>query len=465
MMRAFARYLRRFAVETSGAIAIIFVMSLPMFLAAAGIAVDLAQGYNIKTRLGNALDKAALAAGSSTGGLEEIEEQVYRFLAANYPDDTLGEIYDIDVQFGDGTVSVAAHARVRTIFMAIFGHDYMEVYQESIVKRELAGVEVALVLDVTGSMAGNNITALRTASYNFLNIMFSRISDPEYLKIGMVPFSSSVNVGSYGLGLTPDGDYYGERFVQHPSSDTYYSPASNIPYNAGTTGTTSAWRGCILERTIPSLYADTRDYPDDTLDNPDQNWGMYRYPRSCSRWNSNGTCRTWSNTNPNNGCTNSRIIPLTNDKSALEDGVAGLQANGNTYINLGLVWGWRVLSPDFPFEEGSAYDDPDWSKTVVLMTDGDNVPISTYSAYGENPPGINAGTLNNRMMEVCDNMKEEGVTIYTITFQSGISNSTRELFRQCATDPTKYFNAPSNQDLVAAFESIANQLSQLHIIK
>jgi hypothetical protein len=66
---------------------------------------------------------------------------------------------------------------------------------------------------------------------------------------------------------------------------------------------------------------------------------------------------------------------------------------------------------------------------------------------------------------VCQNAKDAGVTIYTITFQSGISNATRELFRQCATDQTKYFNAPSNQDLINAFENIANQLSQLHIVK
>lgn len=432
-----------FAKDTSGATAIIFALSIPMFIGAAGVAVDLAQAYNIKSRLGNAVDKAALAAGSMTGTLDEIEVQVQRFIDANYQEDRLGETYDISVTFGDGNVRVAGNARVPTTFMRILGHDYIDVFQETIVKRELAGVEVALVLDVTGSMAGNNITALRTASTNFLNIMFSRISDPEYLKVAIVPFSATVNLGAAGSAL-----------VNWPATDAYKSPASTIAYDSGTTGTTTNWRGCITERSSP---LDTRD--DET-----PKWGMYRYPRLCSQYNSNGTCRTYSNNNPNTGCTVSRVVPLTNNQSTLQSAVNGLAASGNTYINVGLVWGWRVLSPTAPFTGGSEYDDPDWSKTIILMTDGDNQPLSAYSAYGANP-GLSQAQLNTKMMTVCQNAKEAGVTIYTITFQSGISNATRELFRQCATDQTKYFNAPSNQDLINAFENIANQLSQLHIVK
>ncbi|MDP2206041.1 MAG: pilus assembly protein [Alphaproteobacteria bacterium] len=441
-MRRISYGCRRFTVQTTAATAIIFALSMPMFVAAAGVSVDLAQAYNIKTRLANAVDKAALAAGSTTGSLSDIELQVQRFIDANYQEDRLGETYNVEVTFGDGNVRVTASARVPTTFMRIFGHDYIDVYQETIVKRELAGVEVALVLDVTGSMAGNNITALRTASTNFLNIMFSRISDPEYLKIGIVPFSASVNVGAVGAG-----------FVNWPTTDPYKNPAS-IVYNNGTTGTTTDWRGCILERASP---LDTRD--DET-----PNWGMYRYPRICSQFNSDGTCRTYSNNNPNTGCTVNRIVPLTNNQNTLQTAINGLAATGNTYINVGLVWGWRVLSPTPPFTQGSEYGDPDWSKTIILMTDGDNVPLNAYSAYGANP-GITAAQLNTRMMTVCQSAKDAGVTLYTITFQSGINNATRELFRQCASDPSKYFNAPSNQDLISAFENIANQLSQLHIVK
>lgn len=442
---------RPFLKANEGAVSLVFALCIPLFISAAGIAVDIAQAYNVKNRLADALDKAALAAGSTTGTTQQVEDRVEKFFTANYPEEDLGTIYYMDVIVGnDNTVTVTAYARVDTVFMNILGQDYIDVSTTAKVKRELAGVEVVLVLDVTGSMAGNNIAALKTASTNFLNIMFSNIDDYDYLKIGLVPFSASVNVGRYGLGQTPTGGYYGSAFVSRPATDDYVSPASNINF-----GTSSPnWSGCITERA----------YPLDTNDVSTPNWGMYRYPRICSSYRANGTCRTYANNNPNTACTQSRVVPMTNSQTTLQSAINGLQTGGNTYGNVGMVWGYHLISPAAPFSEGVAFNDPDWSKTVIMMTDGDNTINSTYSAYGANAT-LTEADLDNRFLETCTNMKNEGITIYTITFQSGISNATREYFRNCASDTTKYFNAPSNQTLIDAFEEIAHQLSELHIVQ
>lgn len=445
---------RRYGADRRGVVALLFALCMPVIISSAGIAVDLAQAYNVKTRLGNALDKAALAAGSTTGSLEEVEERVLDFVEANYPEGRLGQAYDVNVTMTEGRVNVSAHARVDTTFMAIFGYDYITVYEESEVVREMAGVEVVLVLDVTGSMAGNNITALRTASTNFLNIMFDRISDADYLKIGIVPFSNSVNVGRYGLGLTPSGGSYGPAFVSRPTSDPYVSPPSNIQYSSSTsTSVTTSWKGCILERS----------YPRDTTDAQTPNWGMYRYQPQCTSTR-NGNCQSWRR-DPNYDCPNSRIVPMTNVKSTLQSAINSLPTVGNTYGNVGMAWGWRAISPTVPFTEGVAYNDPDWTKTVIMMTDGDNTMHSFYSAYGlTSSHNMDADDLDDRFEEICTNMKEEGLSIYTITFQSGINNATREIFRRCAS-PGQYYNAPTNATLITVFEEIANHLSQLHISK
>lgn len=441
-----SKWLRQFWRDDTGVSVIVFALSLPVMIAAAGITVDLAQAYNIKTRLGNALDKAALAAGTTSGTTDEIEEQIRRFVAANYPDDRLGETLNIVAVVNEMSISVTADARVQTRFMRIFGYNEITVSEESEVIRELSGVEVVLVLDVTGSMAGNNITALRTASTSFLNIMFGRIRNSDYIRIGIVPFSNSVNVGGVGLS---DG------FVSRPATDVYVNPASNIQYSASTSTTvTNNWKGCIRERA----------YPDDTTDAGSPNWGMYRYPNECTSTR-NGTCRSWRR-DPNYLCTNSRIVPLTDDQAVLQATIDGLSVAGNTYGNVGMAWGWRVISPTAPFTQGVAYDDPDWSKVVIMMTDGDNTMHPFYSVFGSTAShNIDANDLDDRFAEICDNMKAEGLTLYTITFQSGITDATRQIFRQCASSPDNYFNAPSNEDLVAAFERIANQLSQLHISK
>lgn len=445
-----ASRMARFLTDTVGAVAIVFVMALPVIIAAAGMSVDLAQAYNVKNRLANALDKAALAAGSTSGTAAEIEDRVRKFMAANYQDPKIGTVTNINVTLVDNLVTVSASSRVQTTFMSALGQEYLDVDAESVVRREMAGVEVVLVLDVTGSMAGSNIAALKTAALDFIDIMFRRISDVDYLRIGIVPFSQTVNVGPYGLGKDHNNNNYGRAFVFRPSTDDYISPASNIQY--GTTGFN--WAGCILERSSPN----------DTSDTVSPDWAMYRYPRICSRYNSNGTCRTYSNNNPNRGCPVSPVIPLTNDRTRLENSINGLIATGNTYINVGMVWGWRLISPSEPFTEATDYNDPDWTKTVIVMTDGDNVPVSEYSAYGRNA-SITANQLNNKVTTVCNNMKTQGVTVYTITFQSGINGTTRTIFRQCATDESKYFDAPSDEDLRIAFGQIANQLSELHIVK
>ena len=448
MISMMQRLLSLFCRNESGVSVIVFALTLPLMLGAAGMTVDLAQAYNAKTRLGNALDKAALAAGTISGTPEQIELRTLEFVRANYPDDRIGEVRNIVATVNEMSISVTAEAQVETIFMRIFGYDQLTVTEESEVIRELSGVEVVLVLDVTGSMAGNNIRALRTASQDFLEIMFSRISDEEYLRIGIVPFSNSVNVGPAGLS---DG------FVVRPATDSYVSPASNIQYSS-TNGTTNSWKGCVLERA----------YPDDTNDDASPNWRMYRWPRTCTRTDRNGNCTAWSGT-PNNLCPNLRIVPLTNDRAVLDNLVSQLtdaNAVGNTYGNVGMAWGWRVISPDPPFTEGVEYNDPEWSKAVIMMTDGDNTMHGTYSVYGNTSShNIRADDLDDRFAETCALMKAEGITVYTITFQSGISNATRQIFRTCATSPDHYFNAPSNADLQVAFRRIANQLSALHLSK
>ena len=166
---------RTFFFGDEAAVSVVFALCIPLFISAAGIAVDIAQAYNVKTRLADALDKAALAAGSTTGTSQQIQDRVNKFFLANYPESDLGTVYYTSIVVGnDNTVTVTAYARVDTIFMNILGQDYIDVSTSAKVKRELAGVEVVLVLDVTGSMAGNNIAALKTASTSFLNTMFIR---------------------------------------------------------------------------------------------------------------------------------------------------------------------------------------------------------------------------------------------------------------------------------------------------
>ena len=154
----------------------------------------------------------------------------------------------------------------------------------------------------------------------------------------------------------------------------------------------------------------------------------------------------------------------TSEQQVLLDAVNNMDAEGFTLGNYGMVWGWRVISPEEPFTEGSEYSDNLWKKAVLMMTDGVNTMNHAYTAYGRTDQhSVTPGDLNDRFAEICTAMKQQEIIIYTVTFYSGVDDATKNYYRQCATDETKYFDAPSQNDLIEVFEQISRELSNLHI--
>ena len=436
-------------VNNAGVTIVAFAIVMPMVMAATGMAVDLGRAYMVKKRLSQSVDAAALAVAGSSGTNAMLEDRMDAYLDKNFDDDRFASILRADLFPTDEEIRIEAEARSHNYFMILFGIDYFDIYAEATVKKELRGIEAVLVMDNTGSMSSNNnIATLRTAAKDFVDIMFARAPDPNVIKIGLVPYSTSVNIGRYGLGLNPDGTQYGDGtpFVNNPL---------NIAYTTNSSSNTG-WIGCVIE-----------DEPEDTTDHEGP-WDLYRYCRDeddntiryCHSNNNNG----WSNQRPNYICPTSYVTPLTSNQTHLLDRINTMTANGNTLGSYGMVWGWRLISPNFPFEEGAAYNDQEWRKAVIMMTDGQNNMHPNYSAYGPTDDhSINGNDINAKLSETCDNMKDLGIIIYTVTFTSSINNTTKDIYRDCATDSTKYYDAPAQSDLVEAFQSISRELSNLYL--
>lgn len=436
-----------------GVAAVWFGMTVPLIVSSVGMSVDLAQSYLVRERLSHALDAAALAAASmATDDPDEIEQKVNDFIEANYPPDKVGFTTVVNVTSTYDKVNVEATAELSTTFMKAFGMDTVEVSVESEVTKEVKAIEVVLVMDVTGSMSiNNNIATLRTAATDFVDTMFDRVKDKNDLKIGLVPFSTSVNVGPYGLGKTPGGLAYDTPFMENPLGLEYSSTNTN------------KWMGCILEDENPK---DEQDHPGP--------WKMYRYCRDESDKAIPG-CDTLYNSalkiykpmqTANYVCPMTPVTPLTNSESELKDSIATLKANGNTYINIGLVWGERLISPEYPFTEGESWSNEDWKKAVILMTDGVNMPHVYYSAYGPTATsGVSAATLDARMLNVCQNLKDKDVLVYTVTFDAGVDSYTKNLFKTCATQESMWYHAPTQAKLIEVYQTIAKELADMHVSK
>lgn len=188
---------------------------------------------------------------------------------------------------------------------------------------------------------------------------------------------------------------------------------------------------------------------------------------------------------PNKGCT-SGLLYHTTQKEKLSDFINALAPAGNTNSAEGMMWGWRVLSPAAPFTSSIPYNDGQWQKAVVLMTDGFNTVSSadtpwytdlTPYGYGREErmgTGVNTASemkaqLDQKLLRICTRMKAQGILVYAVTF--GLSDSdpdeaaTKATFQTCASDDEApyYFDAPDGEELEAAFTDIAADLVQLHI--
>ncbi len=448
--------LKRYIKDHKGVAAVWFGMMVPLVVTSVGLSVDMGQTYLVKERLSRALDAAALAAAAMpTDDVNAIEEKINDFLDVNYPDNVVGFQTHIEVSNNTDTLYVEAWAELNPTFMQVFGQDTIQVKAVSEVTKEVKAIEVVLVMDVTGSMStNNNIATLRTAATNFVNTMFERVNDTNMIKIGLVPFSSSVNVGNYGLGKNPSGTAYDTAFVNNPNNTTY------------STTSTSRWGGCVIESTTTWDDRDDHDGP----------WDMYRYCRNstpsstsssrirdCDRVSSSDR---YTSRDQNYLCPKTPVTPLTNSKTDLLANISLLRAEGNTYINNGLTWGLRLISPEFPFREGVSWSNEDWTKAIILMTDGESTMHQHYSIYGPTAShDIDANDLDNRIEDVCEDLRDKNVLVYTITFDDGVSEDTKEIFENCATNPSMWYDAPTQARLLEVYQSIAKELANLHLSK
>lgn len=480
-----------FTEARQGNIAMIYGLTLIPVIAATGSAIDLTRAMVMKMRLGEALDAAGLAVGGTIGLTQaQLEAKAMKFFLANYPDEELGTVQSITVSSSGQVVTVGGTARVDTAFMGLFGVEYLDVSVNVQVTRESKGLEVAMVLDNTGSMADNNkLPALKSAANELVGILFGTETTPSLLKMAIVPFSQTVRVDT----TTFLNNGYMDTDGTNNSTSKLNFNNNKYAFAVWATMSNKSWGGCLEARPngkeetddAPSSTADTKFVPYFEPDGPDSSAysGYTTYVSDGvtgvqdTRLKNSAKYVGQNKTNPNADCNLLAIQPLTNNKVTLQTKINGMIASGNTHINIGASWGWRVLSPTAPYTEGAAYDDENWQKAMVLMTDGLNtIPSnntwhkSNYTAENFLVRGLlgttNAATaeaqLDARTRTTCDRIKAKNIRLYTILLQED-AQSAKNLMSYCATDASLYFESPTADELKPVFQAIAQDLSNLRL--
>jgi Flp pilus assembly protein TadG len=239
LARRWLNGLQRFCRDRRGNAAVVFALVLLPLTAGAGLAIDTMLAYTVEDELQKSLDAAGLAAGR-TALAANVESDARSFFETNFeggPD--LAALSDLKVQVnasGD-QITLDASALMPTTFMRLFGRDFVTVAAHTEISRQTRGMELAFVLDITGSMVtSNKIGGLKSAANELVGILYGDRETVPNLWVGVVPYIASVNIGTANIGFLKSSD----RARATPS---VFSPDS--------------WGGCAVERASP------RDQNDD----------------------------------------------------------------------------------------------------------------------------------------------------------------------------------------------------------
>lgn len=507
---------RLLCLDNRGNVAMVAALAMgPICVAGLG-AVDLARAVNAKSQLQDALDTAALGAARTNATTDsQLQAAGQRYLAQNLSLSDSFTLTSSSFTFGDnGRVVATARLDVTPFIAGLLSGGTMPVVASTEVVRADMKVEVALVLDNTGSMSQNNkLSYLKDAAKQFITKMedaSNKAIEPNSVKISLVPFSSTVRLDESAYRYASWIDQSGTS----PINDEIFTTATGTQHANrfslfAALGT--SWGGCVEMRKAPYDVQDTAPTSGATLytpyfapDEPDSRTNGYGQDYQNDYISDGTSSSNWrvrqgmitkyksksglnSSKGPNAGCGLSKIMRLTTNFSSLRSAVDNMQASGNTNIPIGMAWGWNTISPNAPFQDGVAYGTPKYKKIVVLMTDGANTISQrdtpndgSYAATGyiwqgrvlkaDGTPLQQGATdadrtaaLDSRLELLCNNMKAKDIEIYTVRVE--VTDDTSTLLQTCASGRDYYYDVQDASTLTTVFESIAGQIAALHLSK
>jgi Flp pilus assembly protein TadG len=504
--------------DRRGAMAVLGALGLMVVIGGATLATDMARVQLLKSRVQTAVDAATLAGARALGdGVDAATIAARAAFDANLADSPGGtSVVSFAASSGalaDGTPTFGVDARLRAplalaALSRMFGDGATtaaEVRGHARAAGRTRGLEVALVMDNTGSMHGQPIADLREAMRVLTGALFRGAEAVPGLNVAVVPYTATVNIGRQHADML--------SAAWRGRDDLFRS---------------SQWKGCVMARS--GALAETDAPPSaggrfdaffyestavcSGLSDPNQirddvyakNCAFHPssqvHARAPNQWRSKQyfdlgiheapmrqdrtfQSEYWLAKGPNTGCP-AAILPLTSLRSDVEGMIDQMSAwaRGGTLTNWGLAWGWRALSPRWRglwrHADGAAlpatlprdYGAPGVDKVVVLMTDGDNMLGFDQTSFGRAGEMITNAGADAAMLRVCDAVKREGIVVYVVSL-GAVSSGTRDDLRRCASDPEtetrlpgqKYFHAPSGAELEAAFRGIGGQLIDVRLVE
>ena len=318
--------------------------------------------------------------------------------------------------------------------------------------------------------SGSNYKRYYYYSNRTLNTYSYATSDPIYHTVTNIVF-----------------DHWEYKPVQYDTSQFKAFQAVVTPTASNGTNLTSTWEGCIEERQTSAVSSISYsaltgmnpsaalDLDIDTAPTSDEAtkwaplWRQVAYNRSTTAVVSSTT---------NSSTATSYCVPAakglqTMTQTVFNNYANALTAQGNTYLDIGLLWGARLSSPDGIFKDtvnAEPANGGNVTRHLIFMTDGLLEPANTtYQSYGiefldrrvTSDGSVSQETSRHslRFRAICDAVKAKGIRIWAIGFTSGLTAD----LSYCAS-PNSSFTANTATELNTAFQTIAKQVGELRVL-
>ena len=471
---------KHFLADSAGNISMVFMLTLVPTVAFVGMTSDLGRSYMVKQQITSAIDAAVLVGGrtfDNTGDMAATTTAARQYFGKVLPKNIRASISSIKAD-AKGNVTMTAKTSVPTMFLGIVGINTIGVQSSAnSLAADSAGLDLdlAVVMDVTGSMADNQkLATAKTAANALVNILLpAGVTSTRKVRISIVPFSEFVNIGSYASAATG------------APSQTTSSRTTTQGCNYGETQTNST-RTCtryrndgVTCRTYTTTYTcSTTNYLNSCMAERLQSTTGHAYDDASPSTSPFHAFTTTSSNSTNCTAPAVQITPLTSDPNVLNAAINALSPAGGTAGHIGTAWGWYTISPNWsgfwPTASRPAPIDPTKTmKAMIIMTDGaynvhyDANYATDYEGYsGDNSVGN--GSSRNQANQVCTNIKNSGVEVFSVGVELGNDTASKNFLLGCVSSPDHLFAVhyydvvsaiASQTGLVAAFNDIGTRLA------
>jgi uncharacterized protein YegL len=425
--------MKRLKKEEAGGVLIAFALFLFILLGFCALGMEAGRWYMVRAELSKSVDAAALVAAKNISNPFVTPSTLAReFAAANFPAGYLGtpgsgagQVTFTATVIGNDKVQVDGNVSATAILARLFGTNLVPTTSRGVGQKK--EVEIMLVLDRSGSMAGTPIANLKAAATTFVNLFLDTQAKD---KMGLVTFATSVTIGR-ALGTN------------------YVAPMTTAISAMNAVGATNT------EDAIDQVDG-LQGFTDQTGVPGDQRIQQFMIFFSDGRPTAFRGNFLRSNT--------------AYDAVACVTGNCVSGDGGSTYGDLGrpAVETWLGLDP-LPTGNGtssvrcSGPQSPLETTTRWYIFDTSPVPSGGGGYYAPTANCIPDASIHDHVCNLATNLavahatslKAKYIKIYTIGLGSNVNTT---LMQTLATDASMYYYAPNSTQLTALFQRVAQEI-------